>query len=120
MTISADSAAYAIGLEPKDAVRFLESKGAQVTGGWQTWLDGQHARRFTVANVAKLDVLQDIQNSLATALKNGQTLETWKAGLIPELQKKGWWQRDATTEQLTAAGRVDAQGVIAKGLTPNR
>lgn len=120
MTITADSASYVIGLEPKDAVRFLESKGAQVSGSWKTWLDGQHARAFTVANVAKLDVLQDIQTSLATALKDGQTLESWKTGLIPELQKKGWWQRDATTEQLQAAGRVDAQGVIAKGLTPSR
>lgn len=41
-------------------------------------------------------------------------------GLVPELQRKGWWQREGTTEELQAAGRVDESGVIAKGLTPNR
>lgn len=118
--ISADDIGHSISLEPKDAVQFLQAKGAQVTGSYTEWLDGQHARAFTVANVAKLDVLQDIQDSLAKALKNGQTLQQWKDGLIPELQRKGWWKREGTTAQLQAAGRVDAEGVIAKGLTPRR
>lgn len=120
MSVSAADIGYATSLEPKDAIRFLGGKGAQVSGNWTEMLDGQHARAFTVANVTKLDVLQDIQDSLAKALKNGQTLQQWKDGLIPELQRKGWWQRDATTQQLQAAGRVDEQGVIAKGLTPHR
>jgi SPP1 gp7 family putative phage head morphogenesis protein len=118
--ISAENIGLATSLEPSDAIRFLQSKGAQVSGNWSQWLDGQHARAFTVANVTKLDVLQDIQASLSRALKDGQTLQQWKDGLIPELQRKGWWKRDATTQQLQAAGRVDAQGVIAKGLTPHR
>lgn len=118
--ISAENIGHSISLEPTDAIRFLQAKGAQVTGNYTEWLDGQHARAFTVANVAKLDVLQDIQDSLGKALKNGQTLQQWKDGLIPELQKKGWWKRDATTAELQAAGRVDDQGVIAKGLTPRR
>lgn len=120
MTVNAADIGHSISLEPKDAIAYLQGKGAQVTGSYTDWLDGQHARAFTVANVAKLDVLQDIQDSLAKALKGGQTLQQWKDGLIPELQRKGWWQRDATTEQLQTAGRVDAQGVIAKGLTPSR
>lgn len=118
--ISADDIGYATSLEPKDAVRFLQAKGAQISGNWTEMLDGQHAHAFTVANVTKLDVLQDIQDSLAKALKSGQTLQQWKDGLIPELQRKGWWQRQGTTAELQAAGRVDAQGVIAKGLTPHR
>lgn len=118
--MNADQIGYATSLEPKDAIRFLQAKGAQVSGNWTEMLDGQHARAFTVANVTKLDVLQDIQDSLAKALKSGQTIQQWKDGLIPELQRKGWWQRDATTAELQAAGRVDAQGVIAKGLTPYR
>lgn len=118
--IADDSIGYATSLEPADAIRFLQAKGAQVSGSWTEMLDGQHARAFTVANVAKLDVLQDIQDSLAKALKSGQTLQQWKDGLIPELQRKGWWKREASTAELQAAGRVDAQGVIAKGLTPHR
>lgn len=120
MSLNADHIGYATSLEPADAVRFLQAKGAQVSGGWTEMLDGQHARAFTVANVTKLDVLQDIQASLAKALKEGQTIQQWKDGLIPELQRKGWWQREGSTAELQAAGRVDAQGVIAKGLTPHR
>lgn len=118
--LDADNIGYATSLEPKDAVRFLQAKGAQISGNWTDMLDGQHARAFTVANVAKLDVLQDIQASLAKALKEGQTVQQWKDGLIPELQRKGWWQRQGSTAELQAAGRVDEQGVIAKGLTPHR
>jgi len=118
--IAAGDIGYSTSLEPKDAIAYLQGKGAQVTGSWKEWLDGQHARGFTVANVAKLDVLQDILDSLVKSQKSGQTLEQWKDGLIPSLQKKGWWQRDATTAELQAAGRVDSQGEIAKGLTASR
>jgi SPP1 gp7 family putative phage head morphogenesis protein len=112
---------FAIGLEPADAVAHLRAKGAAVTGGWTDWLDGQHARAFTVANVAKLDVVTDIQDSLVKALQGGQTLEQWRDGLIPTLRAKGWWKRDGTAAQLAAAGRVDAAtGEIAKGLNPYR
>lgn len=120
MSVSGSEAAFAIGLPPEKAIAHLEAKQAQVTGPWTEWLDGQHARGFTAANVAKLDVLQDLQNSLAKALKDGQTLQQWKDGLVPELQRKGWWGRAGTTAELQAAGRVDAEGVIAKGLTPTR
>jgi hypothetical protein len=112
---------HAIGLEPADAVRYLQGKGAAVTGSWTDWLDGQHAQAFTVANVAKLDVVSDIQASLVDALKAGKTLQQWRDELIPTLQAKGWWRRDATAAQLQAAGRLNAgTGEIAKGLTPHR
>lgn len=111
----------AIGLEPADAVAHLRAKGAVVTGSWTEWLDGQHARAFTVANVAKLDVVIDIHDSLVKALESGQTLEQWRDELIPTLRAKGWWRRDGTAAQLVAAGRVDAAtGEIAKGLNPYR
>lgn len=112
---------FAFGLEPKDAVAHLRSKGAHVTGSWRQWLDGEHARAFTVANVAKLDVVSDIQDSLVDALKNGKTLEQWRKDLIPTLQAKGWWRREGTAQQLIDAGRVDqTTGEIRKGLTPAR
>lgn len=121
MTIAAADAGYSVSLEPERAIAHLEAKGAQVTGSWQEWLDGQHARAFTVANVAKLDVLQDIQASLVKALKSGQPLAEWKDGLVPQLQQKGWWGRGGTVPQLQAAGRVDAStGEIKKGLTAQR
>ncbi|MGE0333085.1 MAG: phage minor head protein [Ramlibacter sp.] len=121
MSIAAADIGASFTLPPERAIAHLKAKQAQVTGPWRDWLDGQHARAFTVANVAKLDVLQDIQDSLTVALSKGQTLQQWKDGLVPMLQKKGWWQREGTVQQLQAAGRVDAAtGEIAKGLTPHR
>jgi len=112
---------FAIGLEPTEAVRYLQGKGVAVTGNWTQWLEGQHARAFTVANVAKLDVVSDIHTSLVEALKQGQTLDQWRDGLIPTLKAKGWWRREGTAKQLTDAGRVNqATGEIAKGLTAPR
>lgn len=121
MTIPTPAVTTAIGLPPEQAIAHLQAKGAQVTGSWREWLDGQHARAFTVANVAKLEVLQDIQASLKDALAKGQTLQQWQDGLVPTLQQKGWWRREGSTEQLRQAGRVDeASGEIRKGLTPHR
>lgn len=111
----------ALGLPPERAIEHLGGKALAATGSWREWLDGQHARAFTVANVAKLDVLSDIRDSLDRALKNGTPFETWKRDLIPTLQAKGWWQRESTTQQLRDAGRIDeATGEIRKGLTPAR
>jgi SPP1 gp7 family putative phage head morphogenesis protein len=121
VTISSVDAAYSVKLPPADAIAHLQAKGAQVTGSWREWRDGQHARAFTVANVAKLDVLQDIQASLGKALAEGQTLASWKDGLVPQLQKKGWWGRGGSVEQLRQAGRVDeTSGEIRKGLNAHR
>lgn len=105
---------------PAAALSFLASKGLQPTGAWTEWLDGQHARAFTVANVAKLDVLQDIRDSLLKAMAEGQTLQAWKDGLVPQLQRKGWIGSGGTLQQLQAAGRIDDQGVIRPGLSGAR
>lgn len=113
--ISAENIGHSISLEPKDAIAYLQGKGAQVTGDWTEWLDGQHARSFTVANVAKLDVLHDIQASMVKALKNGQTLEQWKTGLIPDLERKGWWMTDVKLK-----AKDGSLTPLIKGLTPSR
>ncbi|MBP4453545.1 phage head morphogenesis protein, partial [Acinetobacter baumannii] len=50
-----------------------------------------HSKAFTVAKIARMDLLQDIRQSLITAMEKGQTLEQWKASIMPTLQEKGWW-----------------------------
>lgn len=77
--------------KPEDAIAYLQDKGYKISWDWHETLDDAHSRAFTVAKVAKVDLLHDIRSSLITALEKGQTLEQWKADLIPTLQKKGWW-----------------------------
>lgn len=76
---------------PADAIAYLESKGYKIGWDWHETLDEAHSRAFTVAKVARIDLLQDIKNSLITALEKGQNLEQWKSSIIPTLQEKGWW-----------------------------
>lgn len=79
---------YAIGLQPEDAIRYFESKGYQLGFKWQDVWEQAHARAFTVAGVMKVDVLQDVREALADALKNGTTLAQFKSELAPILRKK--------------------------------
>ncbi|MFY4986059.1 phage minor head protein [Acinetobacter baumannii] len=78
-------------LPPSDAISYLEKKGFKIGWDWHETLDNAHSRAFTVAKVARMDLLQDIRESLVTALEKGQTLEQWKASITPTLQSKGWW-----------------------------
>jgi SPP1 gp7 family putative phage head morphogenesis protein len=88
-------------LEPKAAVAYLQAKGYRLTWNWQEQLDEAHARAFTVAKVARLDVLQDIRDALAAALKEGRTVRDFIKDLTPTLQAKGWWGKQIL---------VDSQG----------
>ncbi|WP_151730348.1 phage head morphogenesis protein [Acinetobacter junii] len=78
-------------LPPEDAISYLEKKGFKIGWDWHETLDDAHSKAFTVAKVARMDLLQDIRQSLITAMQQGQTLEQWKAGITPVLQEKGWW-----------------------------
>lgn len=78
-------------LPPEDAISYLEKKGFKIGWDWHETLDNAHSKAFTVAKVARMDLLQDIRQSLITAMQQGQTLEQWKAGITPVLQEKGWW-----------------------------
>lgn len=82
-----------MGLPPKDAIAYFESKGYQVTFNWRdVWQEAQ-AKAFTVSSVAKLDILEDIRGALNTALKDGKTEDWFIKQLTPVLQEKGWWGR---------------------------
>lgn len=78
-------------LPPTDAIDYLKKKGFKLGWDWHETLDDAHSRAFTVAKVARIDVLQDIRKSLITALETGQSFEKWKDNLTPTLQDKGWW-----------------------------
>lgn len=88
-------------LEPKAAVAYLQRKGFKLTWNWQEQLDEAHARAFTVAKVARLDVLQDIRAALDESLKKGLTFQDFQKNLTPTLQAKGWWGKQII---------VDSQG----------
>lgn len=82
---------YIFGLPPEKAVKYFESKGYTFTWDWHDIWQEAHSKAFTVAKAVRMDILQDIRDSVQTALKEGTTLQQFKKDLTPKLIEKGWW-----------------------------
>lgn len=97
----------ALDLPPAEAVAFFEANGEAVTWDWHELLRQQHGQVFTVAKATSLDVLRAIRDQVSKAVGDGQTFESFKRNLKPQLQALGWWGKqevlDANTGELTAA-----------------
>ncbi|MBO3701095.1 MAG: minor capsid protein [Candidatus Accumulibacter sp.] len=80
-------------LPPADAVAAFEAKGYAISWNWhETWKEA-HAKAFTVAKLARMDVLQDIREGVEQALKRGETQRWFDRDMTALLQRKGWWGR---------------------------
>lgn len=100
-----DQLGNSIFLKPDDVVRAFEARGAlQPTVRWSEMMHGDHAVGFTVAKIAKLDLLRTLRASIDDVLRNGGTYEGWKAGILPELKKAGWWGA-VTNPELTGTDK---------------
>lgn len=87
-------------LKPVDAIAFLEAKQPKTTVAWSEMMHEEHAASFTVAKVAKLDLLADIQASLVKAQDEGMPFAQWQAEIEPTLVNAGWMGL-VTDEKLT-------------------
>lgn len=101
-------------LRPDRAADYLLAKGLKLTGPyWE--LDGPlHSQVFTVANLAKLDVLADIKGALQEAIDSGQTEKWFKDQLVETLQKKGWWGPTVRVDPDTLEARMVKQGSLRR------
>lgn len=79
-------------MDPGDIIAaWAERSGYRFSSHWtDTWQE-EHAASFTVAKIAKLDLLTSIRASLDKVIAEGGTFEQWKASILPELKKAGWW-----------------------------
>ena len=94
---------YAMTLPPAEAVSYFKQKGMQVSDNWYDILGEVHSKVFTVAHVARLDILQAIRGELQRALDSGVSFSEFKKRLTPILQAKGWWGKaiDMETGEIT-------------------
>lgn len=76
--------------EPINTINILKQRKSEVHFDYDEIMHEAHLRAFTVAKITKLDLLDDIKQSLEIALKNGQGFKEWKDNIKPTLAKKGW------------------------------
>jgi len=79
---------------PQEAVASFQAKGLLITGSWQSLWQEEHAKAFTVANLARLDLLQEIHTALDQAIQEGLDYRAFAKGLVPKLQAAGWWNQE--------------------------
>ena len=87
-------------LPPEEAIAYFRAKGLALppSFSWQDFWQEDHAAAFTVAKSAGFDILNDIHAALLDAMRAGTTFDSFKTGLVPVLQAKGWWGRAAVAD----------------------
>ena len=97
---------FAFELPPEAAMKYFRSKGHTLSWNWYDTLGEAHAKAFTVAHVARMDVLQDIRGAVDQAIADGQTFREFRKNLEPTLKKKGWWGRKMVVNKKGVAESV--------------
>ncbi|HEX9391487.1 MAG TPA: phage minor head protein [Usitatibacteraceae bacterium] len=92
---------FAFNLKPAEVLAYLRKKGYLLPDAWLALAAEDRARAFTVANVAKADVLLDIRNELLRTIESGTGYEGFLKALMPRLKAKGWWGIEETIDEET-------------------
>jgi hypothetical protein len=77
--------------EPVLAEKFLEKKVNAPTEKWDELKWGEHAHAFTVAHSNEAAVLDTIHGLVNKALKEGQSYQKFKNGMLDMMKEKGWY-----------------------------
>lgn len=80
----------AFNLEPKEIVKYFESKNCKISFDWHEIYEEAHAKAFTVAKMTEADLLKDTHKMLTTAIKEGWSEGKFKKNATELFEKKGW------------------------------
>ncbi|HND12312.1 MAG TPA: phage minor head protein [Pseudomonadota bacterium] len=100
-------------LEPSEAVAAFEAKGYTLSWNWHEVWKVAHAKSFTVAKLARLDVRDDIRSAVHRSLADGETERWFVQRLTGLLQTKGWWGRKIVVD-------ADGQAEVVQEGSPRR
>ncbi|EBH6704346.1 phage head morphogenesis protein [Salmonella enterica] len=105
MTLSIDLG-YAATLAPKEAIAYFRAKGQHIGWNWYDTSVDVHARSFTVAKAARVDVLTTIQGEVERAIAQGLSQQEFIDTLAPRLKKLGWWGKQVIVDSAGNAETV--------------
>ncbi|MGH1600933.1 phage minor head protein [Campylobacter majalis] len=87
--------------EPTEVAQYLQSKKSELHFDYDEIANDAHKRVFTIAKMADLDLLKEIQGSLSHAFKNGIGFDEWKKQIKPKLAAHGWLGKTQVTNPKT-------------------
>lgn len=93
--------AFSFKQTPDAARAYLQNKGYKLTFNYDEMKGTAHHKAFTVAKVTRVDLLNDIFESLNQALASGATFADWQTNIKPTLQAKGWWGKKEVVNPAT-------------------
>ncbi|WP_084615901.1 phage head morphogenesis protein [Solimonas flava] len=98
----------------KDALGYFRAKKLRPAFDYRdVWRD-EHVAALTVAKVTQADVLGSISDSLDKALADGQSFDTWRKQIRPELEKAGWWGKRDVVDEATGEIRTTEIGAPSR------
>ncbi|EJR3392389.1 minor capsid protein [Salmonella enterica] len=97
---------YAATLAPKEAIAYFRAKGQHIGWNWYDTAVDVHARSFTVAKAARVDVLTTIQTEVERAISQGVSQQEFIDTLAPRLKKLGWWGKQVFVDSAGNAETV--------------
>lgn len=97
---------FALKLPPAKAIEYFRSKGYAISWDWHEVWQEAHAKAFTVAKVARMDILQDIRDAIDKAIAEGTTFADFRKNLEPTLRSKGWWGKQMLMDESGQATQV--------------
>lgn len=75
---------------PAEAIDYFKRKKLKPAFSYLDVWQEEHDLAFTVAKVVEADLLGHVRETIGSALKNGETFETWKENALPALEQSGW------------------------------
>jgi SPP1 gp7 family putative phage head morphogenesis protein len=96
----------ALKMPPKDAIAYFEAKGYRITFDWHEMREGAHAKAFTVAHAARMDVLSDIRGRMQKVLDQGIGEKQFVDVMTHRLKAAGWWGKEILVDKQGGARQV--------------
>lgn len=106
---------WALFKEPAAALAYFRAKVPTLSAAWKALDAAARSRAFTVAGIARLDILSKVWKSLDGALATGEPFEDWKKRIGTELER-GWRGSVANpASRIETIFRTNAQTAYAAG-----
>ena len=89
-------------LTPKEAVDYLQGREKLTsTFNWQDMWQEEHATQFTVSRLARLDLLQAIQDGILKNVQGDLSRRDWMKNTQTLLEQAGWWGKKEVIDPVT-------------------